>query len=205
MGTRAVQQGAIGEAVARNVRAVRDRRGLSQAQLAAATGDLGRPLLPTAIAKIEAGDRRVDVDDLAVLAAALNVAPARLLVPDEGMDDVVAVAPALPIPIWSAWQWATGSHPLATEEDDLFDAEVQRQGLDFMAERPIWLRAHEAHPLARAISHLEWAARRALQHRAERGLGAVGLAQWLRTTRRALDAVDAELTQLTEENDDAAR
>jgi len=35
---------------------------------------------PSAITKIEQGERRVPVDDLAVLAAALNVSPPRLLV-----------------------------------------------------------------------------------------------------------------------------
>jgi transcriptional regulator with XRE-family HTH domain len=39
----------------------------------------GRPILPSGLAKIEKGDRRVDVDDLVAIARALGVNPERLL------------------------------------------------------------------------------------------------------------------------------
>ena len=40
---------------------------------------VGRPILPSGLSKIESGDRRVDVDDLVGIAAALGVMPDRLL------------------------------------------------------------------------------------------------------------------------------
>lgn len=163
MGTRTITRGPIAEAVARNIRAVRERRGLTQAQLAALMGTVGRPMVPTAMAKIEAGDRRVDVDDLVAFALVLNVSPPRLLVSVEDLDEVVWLAPARDTPAWTAWQWATGQHALSVDHEDIRGAEVQRRELDYMAERPTWLRSLESHPLMQAIRHLQWAATRAIQ------------------------------------------
>src|SRR5215217_3344912 len=101
MGTRAVERGQVGQAVSENIRAVRERRGLTQQQLAARLGELGRPIQASAVAKVEAGDRRVDVDDLAAFAVALNVSPARLLVPDVDQDEDVRMVPDLSVPVWS--------------------------------------------------------------------------------------------------------
>src|SRR4051794_40249041 len=91
MGTNAIARGPVAESVAANVQAIRKRRGMSQQQLAARLGELGRPLQKAAIAKIESRDRRVDVDDLAALAVALNVSLARLVLPDAPLDEEVRV------------------------------------------------------------------------------------------------------------------
>jgi transcriptional regulator with XRE-family HTH domain len=45
---------------------------------------VGRPILPSGLSKIESGDRRVDVDDLVGIAAALGVMPDRLLRAPDG-------------------------------------------------------------------------------------------------------------------------
>jgi hypothetical protein len=45
---------------------------------------VGCPILPSGLSKIESGDRRVDVDDLVGIAAALSVMPDRLLRAPDG-------------------------------------------------------------------------------------------------------------------------
>jgi transcriptional regulator with XRE-family HTH domain len=91
MGTRKVEQGDIGRNVQAQVRLLRKQKRLSLPELSSRLKQVGRPILPTGIAKIESGDRRVDVDDLVALAIALEVNPTRLLRPPEqvpeGMTD----------------------------------------------------------------------------------------------------------------------
>ena len=72
--------GKTAETVAQNVKTFRYVvRRMTQAQLASATRDLGRPIPVSMISKIEHGLRRVDVDDLVTLAEALQVEPFHLL------------------------------------------------------------------------------------------------------------------------------
>lgn len=164
MGTNAVTRGMVGQAVATNVQIIRKRRLMSQQQLADALGRVGRPLQSTAIAKIEAGDRRVDVDDLAALAIALNVSPARLLLPDQSYDETMQVAPGVEVPAWSAWDWATGRGPLYDEADDRRDEQVRRRELDWATEQPLWRRVTDGHPLYAAARRLLWSVERALPY-----------------------------------------
>jgi transcriptional regulator with XRE-family HTH domain len=77
--------GPVGQQVAANVKASRGRRGMSVRDLSRRLTELGRPILPSGITKIEQGARRVDVDDLNALAAALGVSPTRLLL--HGSED----------------------------------------------------------------------------------------------------------------------
>src|SRR6478609_7894890 len=79
MGTSEVRRGAVAERVRTNIKRIRQDRGLTGAQLADLLGALGRPMLPSAVNKIETGARRVDVDDLTAIALALNTTPNRLL------------------------------------------------------------------------------------------------------------------------------
>jgi transcriptional regulator with XRE-family HTH domain len=73
--------GPAGMRAAENLRRMRQHRGFSYAELARRLAGLGHPILDTGLLKIEKGDRRVDVDDLVALAAALEVSPADLLGP----------------------------------------------------------------------------------------------------------------------------
>lgn len=73
--------GATGETVRRNIRWIRDARGMSGAELSQGIGRLGRPIPLLGIQRIEAGTRRVDVDDLMAIAVALGVSPSSLLMP----------------------------------------------------------------------------------------------------------------------------
>ncbi|MFD3333586.1 hypothetical protein ACFWV1_13205 [Streptomyces sp. NPDC058700] len=86
-----IELGWAGRAVAANVRRLRSERGLSLRALAEALERHGRHLGEDALGKIEKGAkrdagrnaRRVDADDLAALAAVLEVTPSDLLRPLE--------------------------------------------------------------------------------------------------------------------------
>lgn len=80
----AVAYGSTGQAVARNVKRLREQRGMSIYSLSEALDRAGRPIMPSAIAKLEKQQRQVAVDDLVALAAALNVTPLQLLDPPTG-------------------------------------------------------------------------------------------------------------------------
>jgi hypothetical protein len=73
---------------------------------------LGRPILPSGITKIEQGERRVDADDLVALAIILEVNPNALLLPAEESLRPVHLAPTVSTWWWRAWEWATGELPL---------------------------------------------------------------------------------------------
>lgn len=73
MGTRKVEQGPAGQNVATAVRKQREHLGMSLQELSEALGELGRPILPSGLSKIEAGTRRVDADDLVALSQALGL------------------------------------------------------------------------------------------------------------------------------------
>lgn len=71
-----------------NIKRVRAERGMTQAALADELARVGRPIPLASIAKIEAGDRRVDVDDLVALAEALGAPFDQLLAdPDQTLFD----------------------------------------------------------------------------------------------------------------------
>ncbi len=75
------QLGETGETVRRNIRWIRDIRGLSGAELSHELSVWERQIPVLGIQRIEAGTRRVDVDDLVAIAAVLGVSPATLLMP----------------------------------------------------------------------------------------------------------------------------
>lgn len=79
MASRPVEIGAIGRHVAEAIARLRRERGLEQRDLAERVSTAGRALTASVLSKIESGARRVDVDDLAAIAAALEVSPALLL------------------------------------------------------------------------------------------------------------------------------
>ncbi len=74
-----LQLGKAGDAARVNLARIRKMRGLSYAELARRLAQAGHPIVDTSLLKIEKGDRRIDVDDLAALAAALEVSAAMLL------------------------------------------------------------------------------------------------------------------------------
>lgn len=110
-----------GKTVAKNVRRFRERRGWSTYELSRILKSAGRPIAPSALAKIEREERRVDVGDLASLATALGVNPSALLLPHDaagrGSRDV-EITGAGTVSGWLAWAWADGVCPLVDPEQD---------------------------------------------------------------------------------------
>src|SRR3954468_4737560 len=116
-----------GDRLASNSKQLRERRDLTVRQLSTRLTELGRPILPSGITKIEQGQRRVDADDLMALAVALGVTPNRLLLTGEIADDTVHLTPAVAVSQAAAWWWAAGEQrlpgPYAVPDDRQFGAE----------------------------------------------------------------------------------
>jgi len=79
MGRRAVEQGPVGERASTMIRQLRASRGWSLADLERRLDEAGRPILRSGLSKIESGERRVDVDDLAAFCQVFGVEPSELL------------------------------------------------------------------------------------------------------------------------------
>lgn len=79
MAVRALELGDVGEHVAEAVGALRRQRGWDQPTLARRVTEAGRTMTASVVGKVEAGTRRVDVDDLVAFAVALEVEPGQLL------------------------------------------------------------------------------------------------------------------------------
>lgn len=106
-------------AVANAVRRHRERVGWGYARLSRELTKLGRDIPSLGLSRIEAGERRVDCDDLTALAVAFGVSPISLLMPstqtDEytgSPDDLVQLTGTEKIPGARAWSWLNGSYPL---------------------------------------------------------------------------------------------
>lgn len=133
MGTNAVQRGPTAETVSANVKRLRTEQNLGLRGLATKLAEVGRPLTHSAVDQIEKGNRRVDVDDLLALAAALDVTVAALLMPEpteeewdtftnevKMADSWVAKATGHPegVPAKILWKWLTAAGPPRAVEDE---------------------------------------------------------------------------------------
>lgn len=74
-----VPRGDASRAVAANILAHRKSRRWSVRITSQKLAAAGRPLLASAVTKIELGERRIDVDDLVAFAKAFGVEPASML------------------------------------------------------------------------------------------------------------------------------
>lgn len=138
MAGRKIELGASGSAVAKNVTRIRGSRGLNYSALSKLLSGHGREIPPLAVRRIEEGERRVDVDDLLALAAALNVSPATLLMPavtDENLEVEVTASDA-PRTADEVWDWLTAARPLADRESEVSEGD---QWVVFIHDAwPIW-------------------------------------------------------------------
>lgn len=179
--------------VAKNVRELRDQRRLTVRGLSALLGDLGHPILPSGITKVEDGSRRVDIGDLVALALALGVNPNRLLLPAEWRPtDQIALTPAVTANVLAAWAWADGEAPLLEarlpDVDDALD--------DFMRyARPARLRVRDQHTAHRAAQDV---AERIRDYLAFAGTSKApdGDEQLARSVRLGLERLRAEIDDL---------
>lgn len=107
----AVEMGPTSTTVAANVRRIREVRGWSTYELAGKLTKISRPIAPSAISKIERGERQVSVDDLMALALVLRVNPNALLLPDTAEGDVELTGSGT-LAAGDVWEWAEGNRPL---------------------------------------------------------------------------------------------
>ena len=96
----------VSEVFAEQLAQTRTSRDWSQEKLAEVLGEMGWPTHQTAIAKMEAGKRRVTIEDALRLAAALDVSPVALFLPRDGSD--VLLSPVLRLPGDLARDWVAG-------------------------------------------------------------------------------------------------
>jgi transcriptional regulator with XRE-family HTH domain len=133
-----IERGPTAQQVAANLR--RLRVPLSMAQLAARAAALGRTISIDSLSSIELGRRRVDVDDLMVLAQVLGVSPLALLLPcpDESSTAVELTGTGT-VTAAAAWAWAEGSHPLVVSAADPAGDAIRYQ----LDSRPAWARGQQ--------------------------------------------------------------
>lgn len=106
-----------GRQVAANVRRLREARGWSTYDLSRVLEAAGRPIAASAIAKVERAERRVDVGDLAALAATLRVSPSALLLPlTDDPSESVEITGVGRVDAERAWDWADGEAPIERVE-----------------------------------------------------------------------------------------
>lgn len=157
-GKRSIEVGAWGRRTAANVADLRERRGMTQAMLAAEAERLGRPMAGSVVGKIEQGSRRVDADDLGAFAIALGVAPNRLLLTSTASaDQVVEVSAGRWVSELDAWRWALGEKPLDEGTEAEFVTMNRPSGA---SESPLVGKIFEHPELVRAIARTADQARR---------------------------------------------
>ncbi len=107
--------GPTGHTVRLNI--ARLRGGMQYKQLSEKLAEIGRPIPPLGLRRIEDGERRVDVDDLVALAVALDVNPAALLLPSEDRGVPVEVTGVGSIEFKELWRWSDGVKALRDSTD----------------------------------------------------------------------------------------
>ncbi|WP_426998181.1 helix-turn-helix domain-containing protein [Pseudarthrobacter sp. N5] len=113
-----MELGATGEAVAHNVKRLREAANLTYTEVSRGITDLKRSISPLAIRRIEEMERRVDVDDLMALALVLDVTPISLLYPgaESGEEEVRATGLKSPVSAKSLWGWMSAESPLSERD-----------------------------------------------------------------------------------------
>lgn len=101
--------GPTGDTVRQNIEELRQSAGLSYAEMSRQLEALGRAIPPLGLRRIEAGERRVDVDDLTAIAVVLEVSPVRLLMPSVTSTAIMGEATGTgERSTQDLWTWALG-------------------------------------------------------------------------------------------------
>ncbi|MCB0925142.1 MAG: helix-turn-helix transcriptional regulator [Mycobacterium sp.] len=109
-------RGPTADTVAANITTLRESQNLNYTQVSERLSGVGRKISAVGVRRIEAGERRVDVDDLVAFALALRTSPATLLMPkirQVGPADLVAIAEAGPeSEANDVWAWLTAQRAI---------------------------------------------------------------------------------------------
>lgn len=106
----------IGDVLRARIREERKRMGWAQGDLAARVTALGVRIHQTTVSKIEEGTRRVTLEELVAIGAALTTPlPMLLASRDDGGD--VAVTPEVLVRPWHAVEWLIGARPLPDDDE----------------------------------------------------------------------------------------
>jgi transcriptional regulator with XRE-family HTH domain len=127
MAGKEIALGTTGETLIKNLKRVRGE--MTYAELARRLEALGRPIPPLGLRRMEAGERRVDVDDLMALAMVLHVSPLTLLLP-QGQESDTSVFGDKPIRNDHLWRWAIGDRSMDGSETRRFQADSLPSWLD---------------------------------------------------------------------------
>lgn len=113
----------LSDVAATRIGQLRDEQKLSYPKLAQRCAELGAPqLTAAALSNIETGRRdgdgkrrrEITIDELVVIARALDVAPALLMAPI-GYEDTVEVLPGRTVAVLEAYEWLVGESNLESE------------------------------------------------------------------------------------------
>lgn len=143
----------IGDVIAAQVRKYRLLKNWSVKRLAEECARLGAPQLTApSLSNIERGQdvsakrtrRRVLVEELAVLARALDVPPLLLVFPI-GQGELVEVLPGTAVPGWAAAKWWTAEEPFPTHQGEhgWGSEESDQQAWQAAAAPAIYRRIHD--------------------------------------------------------------
>lgn len=128
---------ATGRIVADNIKRLRLRSGMQYKKLSQRLSELGRPIAPLGLRKIEECERKVDVDDLTAFAAVFDVSPLEILMPTNGyaIDKSEITGYPTPLPNSYIWSWALGERPLNEEDNSIITLLLRR--VDVLENRDI--------------------------------------------------------------------
>jgi transcriptional regulator with XRE-family HTH domain len=116
--------------VVANVKRLRTDQNLSYTELSHRLDEVaGWSVNPVGVRRIEDGERRVTVDDLFALAAALGVSPTTLLIPnaDDGGEQVAATGVTEKCDAERLWKWLRIEEPI--DPDDMETLEFRMVAL----------------------------------------------------------------------------
>lgn len=121
--------GGVGDTVRRRIAGLRESQNLTYAAMARLLEEAGRPLGTLALRRIEAGARRVDVDDLVAIALVLGATPNSLMVDPRIAEETghewdldheynnFNVTASVVTSFHAFWDWLDGHRPLWKSRD----------------------------------------------------------------------------------------
>jgi hypothetical protein len=210
----ATQYGPTAQTVAKNVERLRKTRGETIYSLSGLLAEVGRPIAPSAIAKVEKQQRQVTVDDLVALAVVLNTSPISLLLPAEWGDVPVHLTSERQVMARTAWRWIRGLSPasdygvapseiVAGPDDDEWEDELDRKYWQLRQEYdavtlPPELRRVRENPASRDADAVTFEVERLIRMASGKAADDAFEDQ-MASVRNAMDRLSAELERLTEE------